>query len=79
MPMDDIPWSKRSLAVLIEEGMLDEMTAGIAEDWVKKYSLQKSAQLRHVSDRTVSEYRHKIRVIYDRIAVYADLPPRRVK
>ena len=38
--MDDIPWSKRSLAVLIEEGMLDELTAGIAEDWVKKYSLQ---------------------------------------
>lgn len=77
--MDDIPWSKRSLAVLIEEGMLDELTAGIAEDWAKKYSLVKSAQLRHVSDRTVSEYRHRIREIYDRIAVYADLPPRRVR
>ena len=28
-PMDDIPWSKRTLAVLIEEGMLDELTAAI--------------------------------------------------
>ena len=31
MPMDDIPWSKRSLAVLIEEGMLDELTAAVAK------------------------------------------------
>ena len=33
--MDDIPWSKRSLAVLIEEGMLDELTAAVATDWAR--------------------------------------------
>ena len=77
--MDDIPWSKRSLAVLIEEGMLDELTAAVATDWARGCSIVQTAMSRGISERAVSEYRHKIRVIYDRIAVYADLPPRRKK
>ena len=79
MPMDDIPWSKRNLAVLIEEGMLDELTAAVATDWARGRSIVQTAMGRGISERAVSEYRRKIRATYDRVAVYAELPPRRKK
>lgn len=79
MPMDDIAWSKRTLAVLIEEGMLDELAAGVATDWANGRSIVQTALGRNISERTVSSYRQKIRVTYDRVAVYTELPPRRVK
>lgn len=79
MPMDDIPWSKRTLAVLIEEGMLDELAAAVAIDWANGRSIVQTALGRNISERTVSEYRRKIRVTYDRVAVYTELPPRRCK
>ena len=44
--MDDIPWSKRSLAVLIEEGMLDELTANVATDWARGRSIVQTAMSR---------------------------------
>ena len=74
--MDDIPWSKRSLAVLIEEGMLDELTAGVATDWANGCSIVQTAMRRQISERTVSTYRRKIRATYDRVAVYTGLPDR---
>lgn len=79
MPMDDIPWSKRTLAVLIEEGMLDELTAAVATDWASGHSIVQTAMRRSISERAVSEYRRKIRVTYDRVSVYAELPPRNRK
>ena len=79
MPMDDIPWSKRTLGVLIEEGMLDELTAAVATDWARGQSIVQTAMRRGISERAVSGYRQKIRVTYDRVAVYAELPPRRMR
>ena len=77
--MDDIAWSKRTLAILIDEGMLDELTAAVATDWANGRSIVQTAMRLKISDRTVSAYRHKIRVIYDRVAVYTELPPRTIK
>ena len=77
--MDDIPWSKRNLAVLIEEGMLDELTASVATDWARGCSIVQTAMSRGISERAVSEYRRKIRVAYDRVSVYTELPPRRMR
>ena len=79
MPMDDIAWSKRTLSILIEEGMLDELAAAVATDWASGRSIVQTALGRNISERTVSAYRQKIRVTYDRVSVYTELPPRKCK
>ena len=69
--MRDIVWTRRTLQVLLDEGMMDELTAQVATDWVVWTSLT-----RNISERTVRNYRNRIRATYDSVAVYAGLPPR---
>ena len=74
--MRDIVWSKRTLLILIEEGMLDELATAVATDWANGRSIVQTAMSRNISERTVSTYRQKIRATYDRVAVYTGLPDR---
>lgn len=75
--MNDIAWTKRTLKILLDEGCMDELTAAIAQDWAAGRSVVATSLNRHISERTVRNYRNRIRAIYDSVAVYADLPPRR--
>lgn len=75
--MRDIVWSRRVLHQVIEEGMLDELTAGCAQDWARGYSVVQSSMHRNVSTRTVDRCRRRIRDAYDAVSVDGGLPPRR--
>ena len=63
--------------MLIREGMLDELTAAVAQDWARDYSIARTAMDRHISTRTVDRCRRKIRDAYDAVTVDGGLPPRR--
>lgn len=77
--MRDIVWSRRVLEMVISEGMLDELTAGCAQDWARGYSVVQSSMHRNVSTRTVDRCRRRIRDAYDAAAVGGGLPPRKCK
>jgi SpoVK/Ycf46/Vps4 family AAA+-type ATPase len=53
--MDDIPWSKRSLAVLIEEGMLDELTEGLNPENIRLTADEKTQLVRAALGLTLQE------------------------
>lgn len=76
--MRDIVWSKRTVERLIEEAMLDELTAAVAQDWARDRSIVQTAMRLSVSTRTVDRCRRRIRDAYDAVAVDGGLPPRRV-
>lgn len=77
--MRDIVWSRRVLEVLIEEAMLDELTAAVAHDWAMGHSIAHTSLDRHISTRTVDRCRRRIRDAYDAVTVDGHLPPRRIK
>lgn len=77
--MRDIVWSRRVLEMVIEEGMLDELTAAVAQDWARGYSIVHTSMSRNISTRTVDRCRRRIREAYDAATVCGGLPPRRVK
>lgn len=74
--MRDIVWTRKALQVLLDEGMLDELTAQVAQDWAAGRSVVWTSLNRNISERTVRNYRNRIRATYDSVAVYAGLPPR---
>lgn len=77
--MRDIVWSRRVLEMVITEGMLDELTAGCAQDWARGCSVAQSSMHRNVSTRTVDRCRRRIREAYDAVTVDGGLPPRKCK
>ena len=74
--MRDIVWSKRVLEVLIEEGMLDELNAAVAQEWARGHSVAYTSIELHISTRTVDRCRRRIRRAYDAVTVDGHLPPR---
>lgn len=77
--MRDIVWSRRVLEMVIEEGMLDELTAAVAQDWARGYSIDHTSMSRNISTRTVDRCRRKIRDAYDALTVECNLQPRKTK
>lgn len=64
---------------VIEEGMLDELTAAVAQEWARDRSVVQTSMSLSVSTRTVDRCRRRIRDAYDAVSVDGGLPPRRMR
>ena len=56
---------------------LTEEEAIVLEDWAKGRSIASTAIMHNMSERKINNIRKRIRVKYDGIQPYADLPPRK--
>lgn len=59
-----------------EHACLTEEEIIVLNDWAKGKSIANTSMMHHMSESTVSRIRKRLRMKYDSIQSYADLPPR---
>ena len=75
--MVDILWTSRVLGAMQAHACLTEEETIVMHDWAKGKSIANTSMMHHMSERTVRRIRHRLRIKYDSIQGYADLPPRK--
>ena len=75
--MNDLLFNSRLLGAMSEHACLTEDEKTVLNDWAKGRSIANTAMMHHMSEKTVGRIRHRLRVKYDSIQGYADLPPRK--
>lgn len=74
--MNDLVWDRRMLGAFKAFSILTEEEEIVLEDWAKGKSIVNTSMMHNLSPRTVSRIRQRLRVKYDRIQPYTDLPKR---
>lgn len=75
--MNDLLWNTRLLGAMSEHACLTEEEQIVLNDWAKGRSIANTAMMHHMSERTVSRIRQRLRAKYDGIQCYTGLPPRK--
>lgn len=75
--MNDLLFNSRLLGAMSEHACLTEEEKNVLKDWADGKSVAKTSMDRNISDSTVYRIRNRLRMKYDSIQCYADLPPRR--
>ena len=65
------------LGAMQAHACLTEEETIVLEDWAKGRSIASTAIMHNMSERKINNLRKRIRVKYDGIQPYADLPPRK--
>ena len=74
--MVDLLWNSKMLGAMQAHACLTEDETTVLMDWAKGRSIANTAMLHHMSTSKVDKIRKRLRIKYDSIQVYADLPPR---
>ena len=77
--MKDLVWDQRMLGVFKASACLTEDEILVLNAWAKDKSIVETAMSCHMSERMVSRKRRSLRMKYDNIQPYNDLPKRRKK
>ena len=75
--MNDLLFNSRLLGAMSEHACLTEEEQNVLTDWSKGRSIANTAMRYHMSEKTVGRIRQRLRVKYDSIQCYTDLPPRK--
>lgn len=75
--MNDLLFNSRLLGAMSEHACLTEEEQTVLKDWSRGKSIANTAMMHHMSERTVSRIRQRLRAKYDSIQCYTDLPPRK--
>ena len=75
--MMDILWNSRVLGAMQAHACLTEEENQVMLDWAKGRSVANTAIMRYMSESKVDKIRKRLRVKYDGIQPYADLPIRK--
>lgn len=74
--MNDLLFNSRLLGAMQAHACLTEDEIIVLNDWAKGKSIANTSMMHHMSESTVSRIRKRLRMKYDSIQGYADLPPR---
>jgi DNA-binding CsgD family transcriptional regulator len=74
--MIDILWNSRVLGAMQAHACLTEEETIVMLDWASGRSIANTAMMHYMSDSKVDKIRKRLRMKYDGIQQYADLPPR---
>lgn len=74
--MNDLLFNSRLLGAMQAHACLTEDEIKVLNDWAKGKSIANTSMMHHMSESTVSRIRKRLRMKYDSIQGYADLPPR---
>lgn len=75
--MNDIKWSKISLAEFRSLACLSDEEDIVLQDWANGKSVVKTSMDRSMSTRQVDKLRNQIRKKYDAVQIYTPLLPKR--
>ena len=74
--MIDILWNSRVVGAMQAHACLTEEETIVMLDWANGRSIANTAMTHYMSDSKVDKIRKRLRMKYDGIQQYADLPPR---
>lgn len=74
--MNDLLFNSRLLGAMQAHACLTEDEIIVLNEWAKGKSIANTSMMYHMSESTVSRIRKRLRMKYDSIQGYADLPPR---
>lgn len=77
--MNDLVWDKRMLGAFKALACLSEEEEIVLEDWAHDRSIVHTSMMHHMSVRKVNSIRARLRLKYDGIQPYADLPQRNMR
>ena len=75
--MNDLLFNSRLLGAMSEHACLTEEEAIVLMDWAHGKSIANTSMMHHMSTSKVDKIRKRLRMKYDGIQAYADLPPRK--
>ena len=75
--MLDLLWNSRMLGAMQAHACLTEEETIVLEDWAKGRSIASTAIMHNMSERKINNLRKRIRIKYDGIQPYTDLPLRK--
>ena len=75
--MNDLLFNSKVLGAMQAHACLTEDETIVLMDWAKGRSIANTAMTHHMSDSKVDKIRTRLRMKYDGIQAYADLPPRK--
>jgi DNA-binding CsgD family transcriptional regulator len=75
--MDDLLWNARLLGAMQASACLTEEESIVLNDWAHGRSIANTAMNHNMSTRKVDRIRKRIRLKYDNIQPYENLPPRK--
>ena len=75
--MNDLLFNSRLLGAMSEHACLTEEEEKVLKAWAAGASVAKTARLCNMDDSTVNRIRKRLRIKYDGIQPYTDLPPRK--
>ena len=75
--MVDILWTSKVLGAMQAHACLTEEETIVMHDWAKGKSIANTSMMHHMSERKVDMIRSRIRIKYDAIQPFADLPLRK--
>jgi hypothetical protein len=77
--MYDLVWDKRMLGAFKALACLSEEEEKVLDDWAHCRSIVHTSMTHHMSERKVNNIRSRLRLKYDRIQPYTDLPKRNTR
>ena len=75
--MVDILWTSKVLGAMLAHACLTEEETIVMHDWAKGKSIANTSMIRHMSESKVDKIRRRIRIKYDSLQPYADIPLRK--
>ncbi len=75
--MVDLLWNSKMLGAMQAHACLTEEENIVLMDWAKGKSIANTSVMHHMSESKVNRLRKRIRLKYDGIQIYADLPARK--
>ena len=75
--MLDLLWNSRMLGAMQDHACLTEDEEIVLIDWMRGRSIANTALTHHMSTSKVDKIRKRLRIKYDGIQKYIDLPPRK--
>ena len=75
--MNDLLFNSRLLGAMSEHACLTEEEKIVLKDWADGKSVANTSMMRNMSESTVNRIRRRLRMKYDSIQSYTNLPPRK--
>lgn len=75
--MNDLLFNSRLLGAMSEHACLTEEEKIVLKDWADGKSIANTSMMRNMSESTVNRIRRRLRMKYDSIQSYTNLPPRK--
>ena len=77
--MNDLVWDKRMLGAFIALAYLTEEEEIVLREWANGKSIVNTSMTHHMSSRKINNLRKRLRMKYDSVQPYADLPKRNTR